>query len=325
MQTNIQQFVKDNQGSLITFLHNDKRVSKVVVDIQGDYFTCKSNASDPKIDGFYYFSDCTFFFEKHPLVEILEKHNVSVLTFRVGHSCIFKYNNYCEGTNYCDGMINGTCLTTSQPVGFNIESVKEAWSIVDGKYTKIWEKQPSTTPIPMDKLSSYFEAQNNVKNACEKVNNTLEKLNNSFDKVFKSIDKEDINYKYPGILSGKAYTRYPNGKVKTEAFYKDGKFHGDHLEYYENGSLFKHTQYKSGLKDGEYFEYDKNNKIASHKYFKHDVEVNGKKEIFYRGKAKTVEVINEYTLNNGKEYVMVKDFTDNGKKKSLFKEYIQWL
>jgi antitoxin component YwqK of YwqJK toxin-antitoxin module len=399
MQTQLnsfQQFVKDNQGHLIQFLHNSQRVSKVVADIQGEYFTGKSNASDAKIDSFYYFSDCTFFEEKHPLVEVLEKHNVSVLNLSIGHSCVFKYNHYCD----YDNMVNGTCLTTSQPVGFHVDSIKEVWSIVDNKNTKVYPqtpsatpgqmdklssyfeaqnkvlndcekvknalennkevaiytidgctykkfnfnsivndvvvgiykgktvnipiknigninsnfgsllylkdfkelsfKEPSSTPGPMDKLASYFEAQNNVKNACEKVNNTLEKLNNSFDKVFKSIDKEDINYKYPGILSGRAYTRYPSGKVKTDTFYKDGKFHGDYTEYHENGNIktkafykdgkisgdyyeyfndgscSKFIEYKNGLKNGVYIEYGRNDKgfqISVHKYFKDDVEV----------------------------------------------------
>ena len=489
MQTNIQQFVKDNQGSLITFLHNFKRVSKVVVDIQGEYFTGKSQVSDAKIDGFYYFSDCRMLYD-HPLVEILEKHNVSVLNLSIGRSCIFKYNHYDD----YDSMINGTCLTTSQPVGFHIDSIKEAWAIVmiDSKYTKVY---PPVSSKPMDKLASYFEAQNNVKNACEKVNNTLEKLNNSFDKIFKSIDKENSpftesypngvlkcmgtykngklhgNYqewfdngkqsiefeynegkidgnrivynrngdilsyeivkgdiivkieveedfhkqyyispflrrflglkkseKYPkkdiiksvftycfnlvnpnnkteiipdgklydliagefgkritfselqrkinrhlfsshqderepffesGIItSGKAYKRHPNGKVKSEAFYKDGKFHGDYYEYFENGRRSKFIQYKNGLKDGIYIEYDITNKIVTQKRFKDDVEVvESPKElkILYRGKAKTVEVVNEYTHENGKEYVIIKDITDNGKTKSLFKEFIEWL
>ncbi len=47
--------------------------------------------------------------------------------------------------------------------------------------------------------------------------------------------------------------------------------------------------------------------------------------IEYRGKAKTVEIMNEYTHKNGKEYVWVKDLTDNGKTKTLFKEYIKYM
>lgn len=48
-------------------------------------------------------------------------------------------------------------------------------------------------------------------------------------------------------------------------------------------------------------------------------------DIEYRGKAKTVEIMNEYTHKNGKEYVWVKDLTDNGKTKTLFKEYIKYM
>ena len=47
--------------------------------------------------------------------------------------------------------------------------------------------------------------------------------------------------------------------------------------------------------------------------------------IEYRGKAKTVEIMNECTHKNGKEYVWVKDLTDNGKTKTLFKEYIKYM
>ena len=48
-------------------------------------------------------------------------------------------------------------------------------------------------------------------------------------------------------------------------------------------------------------------------------------DIEYRGKATTVEIINEYTHSNGKEYVLVKDLTDKDKTKTLFKEYIKYM
>ena len=51
----------------------------------------------------------------------------------------------------------------------------------------------------------------------------------------------------------------------------------------------------------------------------------GPVKIEYRGKAKTVEIMNECTHKNGKEYVWVKDLTDNGKTKTLFKEYIKYM
>ena len=81
--TNFQQFVKDNQGKKITFTHNDKQVSTFIVDVCADYFTGKNQESDAKIDGFYYFSDCKRV-EEHPLIDVLEKHNVVTLHFTNG-------------------------------------------------------------------------------------------------------------------------------------------------------------------------------------------------------------------------------------------------
>ena len=64
--TNFQQFVSDNKGKLITFLHNDNKVSKVVVDVCSEYFTAKANETDVKIDGFYYFQNVRpLFLMKH--------------------------------------------------------------------------------------------------------------------------------------------------------------------------------------------------------------------------------------------------------------------
>ena len=44
-----------------------------------------------------------------------------------------------------------------------------------------------------------------------------------------------------------------------------------------------------------------------------------------RERVETVEGINEYTHANGKDYVLVRDMTDNGKTKTLFKEYIKYM
>ena len=88
MQAQFKQFVKDNQGKLIQFLHNDVFVSKFVVDIQDEYFTCKSYSSDSKIDGFYYFSDCKI--HEHPLISVLDKHKITVLNLSTGNSVMFK-------------------------------------------------------------------------------------------------------------------------------------------------------------------------------------------------------------------------------------------
>jgi hypothetical protein len=136
--TNFQQFVATNKGKNIMFKHTDEKnvstdIIRYVVDVCADYFTFKYDESDAKIAGFYYYTECKMIEEKHPLISVLEKHNVSVLNLSIGLSCIFKYCDY-------DSLINGTCLTTSQPVGFHIDSIKEVWAMVDGKNTLVYQK-----------------------------------------------------------------------------------------------------------------------------------------------------------------------------------------
>ena len=48
-------------------------------------------------------------------------------------------------------------------------------------------------------------------------------------------------------------------------------------------------------------------------------------KIEYRGKEKTVEIMNEYTHRNGKSYIWVRDLSDKGKTKTLFKEYVKYV
>ena len=339
MQAQFKQFVKDNQGKLIQFLHNGVFVSKFVADIQREYFTCNSTTFDSRIDGFYYFSDCKI--HEHPLISVLDKHKITVLNLSTGNSVMFKY------TLYCFGKLNGTCLTSSQPLSFHIDSIKDVWSIVDGKYTKVYPLQEATyntvesalrdhknvvlgyskmvVPTSITKIDETFiygicpligsETQHQlsaIKNIFTIVNgewkciytqDTTSSPMNKLATYFEGQNKdkeEDINYKYPGILSGRAYTRYPSGKVKTDTFYKDGKFHGDYKEYHENGNIktkafyqdgtlngdyyeyfkdgscSKFIEYKNGLKNGVYIEYGRNDKgfqISSHRHFKDDIDV----------------------------------------------------
>jgi hypothetical protein len=138
MQTNFQQFVSSNQGKLITFLHNDQRVSKVVVDIQGEYFTGKTNVSDAKIDGFYYFSDCKMVDESHPLISVLEKHRFVLLKDDNWGEIMFEYVE-----QYYEGRIEGKTLDSNYPNSFMstaINNVEEVWAMVNGKYTLVYHK-----------------------------------------------------------------------------------------------------------------------------------------------------------------------------------------
>lgn len=43
---------------------------------------------------------------------------------------------------------------------------------------------------------------------------------------------------------------YPDGKVRLEASYRDGKRDGIYKEYYRNGNLKSEFSYRNGIKDG---------------------------------------------------------------------------
>ena len=129
MQTNFQQFVSSNQGKLITFLHNDKPVSKVVSDIQGEYFTGKTNVSDAKIDDLYYFSDCKMIDEDRPLEDVLSSNkDVTIETT----SRLFQNFNFhsIEGNINIGNIIIGT--SNGVPTGIKSKNVKRVLS-KDGK------------------------------------------------------------------------------------------------------------------------------------------------------------------------------------------------
>lgn len=63
---------------------------------------------------------------------------------------------------------------------------------------------------------------------------------------------------------------YPNGNLKVERSYENGKLHGDIKEYREDGSLKKETQYQQGEIEGKYLETNE----AGYTWIKH--HINGK-------------------------------------------------
>jgi antitoxin component YwqK of YwqJK toxin-antitoxin module len=56
-----------------------------------------------------------------------------------------------------------------------------------------------------------------------------------------------------------------------------------------------------------------------------DTGASGPVKIEYRGKSKIVEIMNECTHKNGKKYIWVRDLSDKGKTKTLFKEYVKYI
>ncbi len=137
--SNFQQFVSSNKGNLITFKHQGAIVSKYVVDVCGEYFTAKGRLTDAKIDGFYYFAECEMY--NRSLIETLAYHRYVLL---IGDKspmtdAFFEYQ-YCKYVNDTL-MVNGKQLSVAKPVvGYDASYIREVWAIVQGKFTKVWEK-----------------------------------------------------------------------------------------------------------------------------------------------------------------------------------------
>ena len=57
-------------------------------------------------------------------------------------------------------------------------------------------------------------------------------------------------------------TYYPNGIVKTEGTYWEGKLHGDYFEYYPNGSVWKKWHFFEGKEQGLQTWYFEDGKVS---------------------------------------------------------------
>jgi hypothetical protein len=138
MPDSFKKYIIDNKGKNITFKHDDKIVSKIIVEAHEDYFTVKSNNKDNKIDGFYYYSDCSSDKEEvNEVVKIIEKYKSVVLSteeelFSVDTMFLFKSYD-CESN-----MITGTNLSIGDEISYSIDSIKEISAIEKGKYKKVY-------------------------------------------------------------------------------------------------------------------------------------------------------------------------------------------
>lgn len=84
-----------------------------------------------------------------------------------------------------------------------------------------------------------------------------------------------------GLANGFDITWYESGKIQSERFCKDGRWHGRYAEWNEGGYIRELGNYENGLKQGEFKSFDtsckciqkrvyKDNKIISNKALKYD-------------------------------------------------------
>ena len=72
------------------------------------------------------------------------------------------------------------------------------------------------------------------------------------------------------ILSGESKFWYKNGKVKKIQHYKEGKLHGNFVEFYNNGKKFIQGSYSNYQPDGQWFFWNKNGLKTEERFYKNN-------------------------------------------------------
>lgn len=103
---------------------------------------------------------------------------------------------------------------------------------------------------------------------------------------------------------------HPNGKVKVESFYKDGKLDGVAKEYDENGKLKGETVFKDGKQEGVCKWYYESGRLESEAIFKNGKEDGPTKKYYECGKLKS-----EKFSKNGKSEGVLRLYYENGQLK----------
>lgn len=114
-------------------------------------------------------------------------------------------------------------------------------------------------------------------------------------------DKEDVKpvkinqRNAKGERDGLFVSKTPDGKFRTQINYKNGKKHGESLDYYDSGKLRARINYKNGLKDGKAIWYFDGENIFRINTYKDDIK-NGLQQKFYKNgnKLSELEFRNEY-------------------------------
>lgn len=153
--------------------------------------------------------------------------------------------------------------------------------------------------------------------------------------------------KAKGKKDGIVQSRYPDGTIRAEIFYKDGKQHGRAKEFYkdgvlareidyvnnikhgwarrywESGNLYQETPYDSGKIHGVQKKYNGKGAVTAEATFYQGFECQGLKEYLENGKLKTeypkINVTSEDRLLSEASYYIKLTMSEKVKKVEYFK------
>jgi len=123
-----------------------------------------------------------------------------------------------------------------------------------------------------------------------------EKRDGEWNAYFKDGKMQSEAIYKDGQQVGTEKVYYENGRLMYEAPYENGQLHGTMKEYYQNGTLKKIINYQNGLKSGVYKHYFDNGKLMKDGQYANDICC-GKWTIYTRqGKVKQTIEATEQTI-----------------------------
>ena len=81
-----------------------------------------------------------------------------------------------------------------------------------------------------------------------------------FKNIIDQIKEKESN---PNKKDGPWVAYYPNGQLRAQGTYEDGKLDGPYVSYYENGQLEEQGNYKDGKEEGLWVYYFENGQLRS--------------------------------------------------------------
>jgi MORN repeat variant len=113
-------------------------------------------------------------------------------------------------------------------------------------------------------------------------------------------DTASFTQYWQGKEYGKAFQKYPNGKLKEERFFKKGWKEGEHKGYWENGKLRFVYHFKNDLYEGNLKEWYPDGQLFKDFNYQNGQEVGMQKAWYSDGKIKV-----NYEVKNGRRYGMM--------------------
>lgn len=115
-----------------------------------------------------------------------------------------------------------------------------------------------------------------------------------------------------GERDGLFVSKTPEGQFRSQINYKNGKKHGEALDYYDSGKLRARINYKEGIKDGKAIWYFDGDNIFRVNMYKNDLK-SGLQQKFYKNGNK----LSELEFRDEYPGVGLREWKENGDERTL--------